>query len=102
MNPVYNSHCASCQSQLVRSRARGALEEFVFVLGGNIGRCESCGARFLCFRRIRIPAPAHSGYAMNGADDRVFMIAWGAIFAGILVSLGIAFWILSRFHRSPF
>ena len=102
MTPAFNTRCTSCQSHLVRSRARGSLETFSFVLGGDIGRCVSCGSRFLCFRRFSVPAPAHRGYVANDADDRAFVIAWVAICAGLLACLGIAFWILHRFHRWPF
>ena len=86
----------------MRSRARGLFEEFVFILGGDIGRCGSCGARFLCFRWFKLPAPRHSGYTMNGDSDAGFVIAWVAISAGILISIGFAFWILHKFHRWPF
>ena len=86
----------------MRSGARGPLEDLVFVLGGDIGRCEFCGARFLCFRRFRLPSPAHRGYSLNSAGDGGFVIAWVAISAGVLASLGIALSILRKFHRWPF
>jgi len=102
MYPEFNTRCKFCQIHLVRSRARGVFEGMVFLLGGDIGRCLSCGARFLCYRRFKIPTRAHTGYATNGADDRAYMIAGIAIFTGILTWLGIALWILHRFHRWPF
>jgi hypothetical protein len=87
---------------MVRSRAHGAREDLAFMLGSEPYRCLSCGSRFLCFRRFRIPTAAHHGYVSSYSGDRAFMVAWFAISAGILSWLGIGFWILHRFHRWPF
>ncbi len=87
---------------MVRSRAHGAREDLAFMMGSEIFRCASCGARFLFFRRFSIPTPAHHGYISNRSGDRAFMIAWVAILSGFLACLGIAFWTLRRFHRWPF
>jgi hypothetical protein len=102
MKPAFNHRCSRCKSKMERSRVRGARETLAFILGGDIRRCVSCGARFLCFRRFRIPAPAHTGYATNNSDESAFAIVWVAIFAGVLACLGIALWTLRRFHRWPF
>jgi len=94
--------CPHCHSPMAHSRTRGAREDLLFMMGCDIFRCVSCGGRFLCFHRFSIPAPSHKGYVANRSDDRAFMIAWVAIFAGLLACLGLAFGILRRFHRWPF
>ena len=91
--------CPHCQSRMVRSRARGAREDLAFMLGSDILRCASCGRRFLSLFRFSIPTATDNGFPTRGDG---FMVVWLAIFAGILSSLGIAFWTLRRFHRWPF
>jgi hypothetical protein len=87
---------------MVRSHAHGVREDLAFMMGSEIFRCASCGARFLCFRRFSIPTPSHHGYINNNSNDGAFLFVGFAIFAGILSCLGIAFWALYRFHRWPF
>ena len=99
---VSGRSCPRCQARMVRSHARGAHEDLAFMMGSDILRCASCGARFLCFRRFSIPAPGQRDSVGNNSDDGAFAIVWIAIFAGLLTCLGIALWILHRFHRWPF
>jgi hypothetical protein len=84
---------------MVHSRARGTREELAFLLGSDILRCSSCGARFLRFVGFSIPTPTHNTTA--GAGDS-FMIVWLAIIAGLLSCIGFGLWTLRRFHRWPF
>jgi len=91
--------CPHCQSRMVRSGARSVFEDLAFTLGSDILRCGSCGGRFLSFLKFNIPARSHGAVPSRGDG---FMVAWFAIFAGILSTVGIAFWTLHKFHRWPF
>ena len=84
---------------MVYSRARSAREDVALVLGGDIVRCAMCEGRFVSFLRFNIPTSNYDGYSNTGES---FRVVWFAIFGGFLSCLGLAFWILHKFHRWPF
>ena|SRR5271154_3919013 len=91
--------CPACQTELIlKSRPRGILQEVGVMIGGDLCRCQSCEARHISWGpfALRLSEPYHGNDGVN------FQLVGGAILAGIVACLTVAFVILRRFHRLPF
>jgi hypothetical protein len=94
--------CPACHSDLVlSSRSRGMLEDFYFIVGGELCRCQNCEARHAFFRRFTLPL-GKTDPVMNTNDATNLWLITGAIVGGIVACLVIAILTLRRFHRWPF
>jgi hypothetical protein len=94
LDKTSDGRCPKCYSPLLSANARSFRENVAFVVGFAIRRCQACETRFICTSQVTIPSRVKANYTV--VDISL------ALFGGLMTCLGVALWILHRFHRWPF